>query len=52
VIQIAYNLGFNDFAYFTRFLTKHIGRSQKQFRQTYPLNGQLDDIGDTLQKIT
>lgn len=35
VKMIAYNLGFNDAAYFTRFFTKMEGRSPLQFRKEY-----------------
>ena len=41
VSEIAYNLGFNDPAYFTRFFTKQIGISPKKFRQSQPSHGQL-----------
>ncbi len=44
VSQIAYNLGFNDPAYFTRFFNKNVGQSPKQFRQSQPSNGQLGGI--------
>lgn len=35
VKQIAYNLGFNDAAYFTRFFTKSISKSPLQFKKEY-----------------
>ena len=41
ISEIAYNLGFNDPAYFTRFFTKQIGISPKKFRQSQPAHGQL-----------
>lgn len=46
VSQVAYNLGFNDPAYFTRFFSKNTGQSPKQFRQSQPLNGQLGNLGE------
>lgn len=46
VSQIAYNLGFNDPAYFTRFFSKNTGQSPKQFRQSRPANGQLGETAD------
>ena len=35
VKQIAYDLGFNDSAYFTRFFTKAIEKSPLQFKKDY-----------------
>ena len=51
VSQVAYNLGFNDPAYFTRFFSKNTGQSPKQFRQSQPLNGQLGDLRELDKNI-
>ena len=36
VKEIAYSLGFDDPAYFTRFFTKHTGLTPTQFRKRNP----------------
>jgi AraC family transcriptional activator of pobA len=38
VAQIAYQLGFNDPAYFSRFFTQHVGEPPAQFRASRALN--------------
>lgn len=48
ISQIAYGLGFNDPAYFTRFFNKQAGASPKQFRQTQSLYGQARSFKGTL----
>nr|BFF39454.1 hypothetical protein BACY1_12590 [Tenacibaculum mesophilum] len=35
--QVAFDLGFNDPAYFSRFFTKATGQSPKQFKRSYSL---------------
>jgi AraC family transcriptional activator of pobA len=34
ISEIAYSLGFNDAAYFSRFFSRHVGHSPRSFRET------------------
>lgn len=49
ISQIAYSLGFNDPAYFTRFFNKQTGASPKKFRQAQSLYGQEQSFSGTLR---
>lgn len=48
ISQIAYSLGFNDPAYFTRFFNKQTGLSPKQFRQSQSFHGQVGSYRGTV----